>query len=194
MLINARVLIVVALMSCDVYARTAEDRDPYKTVEDRKYSGSMLAEIAKELVQRSATSSQVLNLNLSNLLLLLVLKAVVFGAGYLGNHGYKGRELEDDNVMSEGELTLALGYLIGDTCLYRAACEEPHVAREYLGAAEMLLQTMKLMPQSLPTEHSYETTMAEFRKAIEYGSTERCPPEYTCKKEGINNFLRSEKR
>lgn len=49
--------------------------------------------------------------------------------------------------MSEGELALALGYLIGDTCLYRAACEEPHIAREYLGAAEMLLQTIKLMPQ-----------------------------------------------
>lgn len=49
--------------------------------------------------------------------------------------------------MSEGELALALGYLIGDTCLYRAACEEPHIAKEYLGAAEMLLQTMKLMPQ-----------------------------------------------
>jgi len=39
----------------------------------------------------------VLNLNLSNLLLLLVLKAVVFGAGYIGQHGYKGRELEDGN-------------------------------------------------------------------------------------------------
>lgn len=41
------------------------------------------------------TILQVLNLNLSNLLLLLVLKAVVFGAGYLGQHGYKGRELEE---------------------------------------------------------------------------------------------------
>jgi len=49
--------------------------------------------------------------------------------------------------VSEGEIALALGYLIGDTCLYRAACEQPHVAREYLKAAEMLLQTMKLMPQ-----------------------------------------------
>lgn len=49
--------------------------------------------------------------------------------------------------MSEGELALALGYLIGDTCLYKAACEEPYIAKEYLGAAEMLLQTMKLMPQ-----------------------------------------------
>ena len=55
--------------------------------------------------------------------------------------------LISENIVSEGELALALGYLIGDTCLYRAACEEPHIAREYLGAAEMLLQTMKLMPQ-----------------------------------------------
>jgi len=45
------------------------------------------------------TILQVLNLNLSNLLLFLVLKAVVFGASYLGNHGYvnKGRELEEGN-------------------------------------------------------------------------------------------------
>lgn len=50
-------------------------------------------------------------------------------------------------MVSEGEITLALGYLMGDTCLYRAACEEPHVAKEYLGAAEMIIETMKLLPQ-----------------------------------------------
>ncbi|EFN75514.1 hypothetical protein EAI_03538 [Harpegnathos saltator] len=161
---------------------------------DKKYGGSMLAEIAKEFVQRSTSSSQVLNLNLSNLLLLLVLKAVVFGASYLGNHGYKGRELQDENIVSEGEIALALGYLIGDTCLYRAACEEPYVATEYLGAAEMLLQTMKLMPQSLPVEHDYDKTITELRKAIEYGSAEQCPSEYSCKKENINNFFQNEKR
>lgn len=55
--------------------------------------------------------------------------------------------LISENIISEGEIALALGYLIGDTCLYKAACEEPHIATEYLGAAEMLLQTMKLMPQ-----------------------------------------------
>ncbi|XP_026674092.1 uncharacterized protein LOC113465035, partial [Ceratina calcarata] len=88
----------------------------------------------------------VLNLNLSNLLLLLVLKAIVFGAGYLGQSDHKGRELEKESVISEGEVTLAVGYLMGNTCLYRAACEEPHVAKEYLGAAEMIVETMKLMP------------------------------------------------
>ncbi|XP_011882710.1 PREDICTED: uncharacterized protein LOC105570246 [Vollenhovia emeryi] len=194
MIVNARVIALVALVTYGVYAHAADIRDSYKRTDDKKYAGSMLAEIAKEFIQRSTTSSQVLNLNLSNLLLLLVLKAVVFGAGYIGHHGYKGRELEDENIVSEGEIALALGYLIGDTCLYRAACEEPHIAKEYLGAAEMLLQTMKLMPQNLPVELSYERTMAEFRKAIEYGSIEQCPPEYSCKKENINNFLRSDKR
>ncbi|CAL1676440.1 unnamed protein product [Lasius platythorax] len=193
MMINAKIFVIVTLIICGVYARTADNRESYKG-SDKKYAGSMLAEIAKELMQRSTTSSQVLNLNLSNLLLLLVLKAVVFGAGYIGQHGYKGRELEDENIVSEGELALALGYLIGDTCLYRAACEEPHIAREYLGAAEMLLQTMKLMPQNLPAESNYEKMIAEFRKAIEYGNIEQCPPEYSCKKENINNFLQSEKR
>ncbi|XP_012056666.1 PREDICTED: uncharacterized protein LOC105619755 [Atta cephalotes] len=193
MIINARVFVLIALVTYGVCAHTVDIREPYKRTNDKKYTGSMLAEIAKELVQRSTTSSQVLTLNLSNLLLLLVLKAVVFGAGYIG-HGYKGRELEDENIVSEGELALALGYLIGDTCLYRAACEEPHIAREYLSAAEMLLQTMKLMPQSLPAQSNYEKTIAEFRKAIEYGNIEECPPEYSCKKENLNNFLQSEKR
>lgn len=62
---------------------------------------------------RKSRFSQVLNLNLSNLLLLLVLKAVVFGAGYIGNHGYKGRDLEDgitlsDNCLFFGTNTLTL--------------------------------------------------------------------------------------
>lgn len=41
---------------------------------------------------------QVLSLNLSSLLVLLVLKAVVFGAGYMGHNGYKARELDDGKI------------------------------------------------------------------------------------------------
>ncbi|XP_066588528.1 uncharacterized protein [Prorops nasuta] len=190
MTINKKVITVLVLVVCGVFARNVENKDYRKTSDGR--SGSMLTDIAKELLQRSASSSQVLNLNLSNLLLLLVLKAVVFGAGYLGNHGYKGRELEEENIVTEGEMALALGYLIGDTCLYRAACEEPHIAREYLGAAEMIMETMKLVPHALPIEQKYEKTVGELRKAIEYGMTQQCPPEYTCKKENINNFIRDE--
>ncbi|XP_076237916.1 uncharacterized protein LOC143181417 [Calliopsis andreniformis] len=193
--LNVKFLVIVSIVVCSVVARNADNKRGFlKETSDKKHSGSMLMEIAKELVQRSTTSSQVLNLNLSNLLLLLVLKAVVFGAGYLGQHGHKGRELEGENVVSEGEVALALGYLMGDTCLYRAACEEPHVAKEYLGAAEMIIETMKLLPQSLPIEGKYEKAISEFRKAIEHGVTDGCPPEYTCKKENIKNFLKEEKK
>ncbi|XP_017765417.1 PREDICTED: uncharacterized protein LOC108554594 [Eufriesea mexicana] len=195
MMSNVKILVTLGLLIYGVLARNADgNREFFKETSNKRQAGSMLMELAKELVQRSSTSSQVLNLNLSNLLLLLVLKAVVFGAGYLGHHGYKGRELEEENVVSEGEITLALGYLMGDTCLYRAACEEPHVAKEYLGAAEMIIETMKLLPQASPIEGKYEETMAEFRKAIEHGITDGCPPQYTCKKENIKNFLKEENK
>ncbi|CAL7939523.1 unnamed protein product [Xylocopa violacea] len=195
-MLNAKIFILVGLVSYGVLARNTDNNREYfaETSSDKRQGGSMLMEIAKELVQRSSSSSQVLNLNLSNLLLLLVLKAVVFGAGYIGHHGYKGRELKEENVVSEGEIALALGYLMGDTCLYRAACEEPHVAKEYLGAAEMIIETMKLLPQSSSIDGKYDQTMAEFRKAIEHGMTDGCPPEYTCKKENIKNFLREERK
>nr|XP_033333723.1 uncharacterized protein LOC117224723 [Megalopta genalis] len=193
MTLNAKFLIIMALVAYGVLGRTTDSKyDLFKETYNKKHGGSMLMEIAKELVQRSSSTSQVLNLNLSNLLLLLLLKAVVFGAGYLGHNGNKGRELEEESVLSEGEIALALGYLMGDTCLYRAACEDPHVAKEYLGAAEMLIETVKLLPQIPSIEGKYEKTMVEFRKAIEHGVTDGCPPEYTCKKDNIRNFLREE--
>ncbi|KAL2716804.1 hypothetical protein V1478_014480 [Vespula squamosa] len=191
--VDGRTFVIIFLLIYSATARNTNGQDFRKEINNKK-SGSMLAEIAKEFMQRSTTTSQVLNLNLSNLLLLLVLKAVVFGAGYIGNHGYKGRDLNEENIISEGEVALALGYLIGDTCLYRAACEEPHIANEYLGAAEMLLNTIKLMPQTVSVEHKYEKTISELRKAIEYGITSGCPPEYNCKKENIKAFLTTEKK
>ncbi|XP_031842461.1 uncharacterized protein LOC116431332 [Nomia melanderi] len=194
MTLNSKLLIILTLLTYGVLGRNANSKHDFFKDTYNKKSGSMLMEIAKELVQRSSSTSQVLNLNLSNLLLLLVLKAVVFGAGYLGHNVHKGRDLEEENVLSEGEMALALGYLMGDTCLYRAACEDPHVAKEYLGAAEMIVETAKLLPQIPSIEGKYEKTMAEFRKAIEYGFTDGCPPEYTCKKENIKNFLREERK
>ncbi|KAK0088161.1 hypothetical protein PV325_012960 [Microctonus aethiopoides] len=147
-------------------------------------TGSILVEIAKELM---------LNLNLSNLLLLMVLKAVVFGANFIGsNNDEKSRGLDSDNIVTEEEISLALGYLISDKCLYRAACEVPNTARDYLDAVEIVVQTMKLMPEFVPINKSYDKAMANFRKAIEYGAMKQCPPEYNCKKQSINSFLRAE--
>jgi len=60
MIVNARVFVLVALVIYGVCAHTADIRDLYKRSNDKKYVGSMLAEIAKEFMQRSTTSSQVI--------------------------------------------------------------------------------------------------------------------------------------
>lgn len=69
-----------------------------------------------------------------------------------------------DNILSEGEAALALGYLMGDNCLYQAACEVPHTAKEYLGAAEMVFQTMNLLPQYV-VSNIFITTLSLSRKS-----------------------------
>ncbi|XP_012259329.1 uncharacterized protein LOC105687924 [Athalia rosae] len=185
---SIRFLILVGLISSTCFAWPQEK----KFEKERGVQvGSMLAEVAKELIQRSSSNSQVLSLNLSSLLVLLVLKAVVFGAGYMGHHGFKAREVDEESIVTESEIALALGYLLGENCLYRAACEVPHKAKEYLGAAEMILQAIRFMPESFKVDTNYVKMVSELKKAIEYGTAKQCPPQYTCKKENINNFLQS---
>lgn len=38
-------------------------------------------------------------------------------------------------------------------------------------------------------DNNYDKKIAEFRKAIEYGELKHCPPEWTCKKRNMDNFL-----
>ena len=109
---------------------------------------------------------QVLSLNLTNLFILLVLKALLFGAGLFsfgflkqggGASGY-GRSSDEDNLIpdprsnpliTEPEILLLLSYLMGDAnsdydCLHRVACEEPKKAREYVTAAKLLIKGAKM--------------------------------------------------
>lgn len=62
-MLNARILIIFGLVSFyGVFARNADGNREFqflKETSNKKHGGSMLMEIAKELVQRSSTSSQV---------------------------------------------------------------------------------------------------------------------------------------
>ncbi|XP_034941495.1 uncharacterized protein [Chelonus insularis] len=183
---NSLLFIFIALLFSAVTiqckANVIKKKNPIKS------SDSVIGDMVKELIERSKNTDHVLNINLSNLFLLLFLKSVVFGANYIGNNNKNPRELEE-NILSDEEIALALGYLIGDTCLQRVACEAPETAKNYLGALDMIVQTMKLMSHTLNFDAKYDKTIAELRKAIEYGDMKQCPPEYTCKKENIKNFL-----
>lgn len=99
---------------------------------------------------------QVLSLNLTNLIILLVLKGLLFGAAMWGTGTLKGRSEDGDvslpspSLMTESELVLLISYLMGETdnkydCLLRVACLEPKKAREYIAAGKMLINTTKAM-------------------------------------------------
>lgn len=103
---------------------------------------------------------------MTNLFILLVLKALLFGAGlfsfgFLKNGGGSssyGRSSGEDNLIpdpranpfiTESELLLLLTYLMGDAsndydCLHRVACEEPKKAREYITAGKMLIKGARI--------------------------------------------------
>jgi len=126
-----------------------------------------LIKTAKALA-RSHSTSEVLTLNLTNLLILVVLKAIIFGIGlfYFGGVSFKsghggghggwsrsddGRSLKSDkssSYMSQSELLLMMTYVLGATegnfdCLNRVACEDSKKAKEYLNAAKMVLKGAK---------------------------------------------------
>ncbi|XP_063977356.1 uncharacterized protein LOC135162635 [Diachasmimorpha longicaudata] len=172
--------------------RFASVRSDAKVVfekEEQEKWGVTDSEITQELVEKPR-GNQIVNLNLSAVLLLLLFKAAALGAKYIGTFdGTRGRKFGEENLVTADEMALALGYLIGDTCLYRAACEVPETAREYLGTIDMIVEAMKIFPQTSPINDKYMKKIKEFRKAIEYGELKRCPPDYTCKKGTINLVL-----
>ncbi len=102
-----------------------------------------------------------LSLNLSNVVLMLVLKGLIWGASYMQGNGGKGRKEGPDaagltgggflqDMVNETDLLLFLGYLVADEsgrydCLNRVACEQPARAESYLRSAEMVWKTAKLL-------------------------------------------------
>lgn len=97
---------------------------------------------------------QMLSLNLSNVVLMLVLKGLIWGASYMrlgGGSDGKGRaDVESDGVVTETDLLLFLGYLVADEsgrydCLNRVACEKPSRAERYLNSAEMVWNAGKML-------------------------------------------------
>ncbi|XP_014242442.1 uncharacterized protein LOC106662718 [Cimex lectularius] len=146
-----------------------------------------IGDIAKELLGRSG-SSQVLSLNLTNLVILLVLKGLLFGVTMYGG-GHKGRSIESEELISETEIMLITSYLMGDTdknysCLYRVACQDPKKSKQYLQAAKLLLKSSKMFADIIGYDEKYETLVGEIQEAIEYGTNHGiCDQKYSCSAE-----------
>ncbi|XP_059481453.1 uncharacterized protein LOC132200201 [Neocloeon triangulifer] len=169
---------------------------------------TMIAEMARELITKSYSNSQVLSLNLSNVLILLLIKAVLFaisqysagGRGFGGFGNFWGRSYPNSNLdtqpralepadpyATERDLLLALSYLrsesVGDyECLNMVACEDPNGrAPKYLEAAKMLLKGAKVMSPIMPMNPRYEIIVEGIEKAIKYGAAGGNCNHYKCK-------------
>ena len=105
---------------------------------------------ALEMMARASSTSEVLTLNLTNLLILLVLKALIFGFG-LFSTGAAGRS-SDESLMTPADMTGGMCFMMymsgADeklSCIERTACEDPYLAKDYLTAAKMIYKGYKLV-------------------------------------------------
>lgn len=125
-----------------------------KQLEGRSSGKYPILEMAKAVLREQAraiqTTSEVLTVNLTNMVILLVVKAIIFGFGFFG----AGRRSADsplpDILFGQTDFMMMAGYALGSTtnnfnCLYRTACEEPEAALQYMTASKMLLKGTKLL-------------------------------------------------
>jgi len=157
--------------------------------------GSPMITTAMEFLARASSTSEVLTLNLTNLLILLVLKALIFGFG-LFSVGGTGRSA-DSPMLSQADLTGGMCFMMYTSgaeekfsCLQRTACEDPYLANDYLTAAKMwykMHQVLRLTKlNKLPGvsslfafEDKYKSIMTAVNEAKEFGMTgEECKAKY----------------
>ena len=105
---------------------------------------------AMELMARASSTSEVLTLNLTNLLILLVLKALIFGFG-LFSVGGTGRSAEGTAV-TPADMTGGMCFMMFMSgaeeklsCIERTACEDPYLATDYLTASKMIYKGYKIV-------------------------------------------------
>ncbi|CAG4996835.1 unnamed protein product [Parnassius apollo] len=155
--------------------------------------GQVMSSLAKDFIARSTGSSQVLSLNLTNLVILIILKALILAAGFFGAGAWKGNHYGrsiDENMnavyLTEDEILLYLSYLTGQQnkdygCLYRLSCQKPHQASLYSSGAELMLQGAKLWQGNNIELEEYEDISNGIKQAAIFGEEGKpCEKLYKC--------------
>merc|ERR1711978_74256 len=134
-------------------------------------------ETALQVVSRASTSSEVLSLNLTNLIILIALKVAIVVFGLVSGGGVTGRSGEAPTSVSKSDLTGGMCFLLytgGDeeklNCVARAACESPVAADNYLAAAKMWYKMHKLI-QAVPFSEKYNVVMETLYDASEHAKS-----------------------
>lgn len=149
--------LVASVMSASLHPTSVEDDneiDQASHIGRSSNSKITMLEMTKTLLReqmaRSTSNSEVLTLNLTNLIIMLVIKAIIFGFGFLGSFGRRSSDSSfPPTLLDQNDLMLTMSYALGSathdySCLYRTACEEPEAAHRYMTASKMLLKGAKL--------------------------------------------------
>lgn len=151
-------------------------------------NGDQMIVEAMDFMARASSTSEVLTLNLTNLLILLVLKALIFGFGLFsfGNTGaaagaaaagLNARSYDSDEVafgISGADVTgglCFLNYMSGNEakfdCIRRSACEDPKTGGDYLNAAKMWYK-MHALVEAIPFHDTYYNVVEGLEEAISH--------------------------
>jgi len=134
---------------------------------------SALVPLALEMLGRASSTSEVLTLNLTNLLILLVLKALIFGFGLFAANGATARSAETTSI-TETDLTGGMCFLMYTSgapeklsCIQRSACQDVQAAKDYYTAGKMWYNMHKILNVPFPEE--YKMVLNAVEEASEYG-------------------------
>jgi len=132
-----------------------------------------LIPVAMEALARATSTSEVLTLNLTNLLILIVLKALIFGFGIVFAGSGSTARSSDETGVTETELTAGMCFMLytsGDdsklSCVQRAACEDSDMADQYQTAGKMWLKMHKII--GLDFSEKYLNILNSVNDASEY--------------------------
>lgn len=129
-----------------------------------------------EFLARASSTSEVLTLNLTNLLILLALKGLLLAFGFISFGSSSNYRSSDYNSPSIKQSDLTGGmcfmmYTAGDleklSCVQRSACEDPKTATDYLTAAKMWYKMHKMM-KVVPFTDTYFNIMNAVQDATDH--------------------------
>lgn len=141
--------------------------------------GNPMVNTALQFLARASSTSEVLTLNLTNLLILIVLKGIVIAVGLFSFGGSTARSSDGavaEPMMSQADLTGGMCFMMytsGDyeklACVQRTACEEPRLAKKYLMAGKMW-HNMHKMFDPLPFSGKYVEVMSAVEDAVAHNA------------------------
>ncbi len=116
-------------------------------------SDSPLIENALQFLARASSTSEVLTLNITNLIILLIAKAIIIGFGiFAGGVGGQARSNEKSSAITTTDLNGGLCFMMYTSgnleklsCIQRSACNDPKAAAEYVTAAKMWYKVHKIL-------------------------------------------------